>query len=105
MTGSNRIFEKLIFSPKLRLNVQLKVKLPNLTDWHKLPGLKIDVLSACRCLSVRPPNVECVSRYSASGNLQKFAADLTLSTPRNSQPCKIVTLSLISNQNLHPSAP
>ena len=48
---------------------------------------------------------ECYSRYSASGHLQKFAADLSLSTPQNSQPCKIFTLSLNSNQNLHTPAP
>ena len=48
---------------------------------------------------------ECYSRYSASGHLQKFAADLSLSTPQNSQPCKIFTLSLNSNQNLHIPAP
>ena len=48
---------------------------------------------------------ECYSRYSASGHLQEFAADLSLSTPRNSQPCKIFTLSLNSNQNLHTPAP
>ena len=45
------------------------------------------------------------SRYSASGHLQKFAADLSLSTPQNSRPCKIFTLSLNSNQNLHTLAP
>ena len=48
---------------------------------------------------------ECYSRYSASGHLQKFAADLSLSTTQNSQPCKIFTLSLNSNQNLHTPAP
>ena len=48
---------------------------------------------------------ECCSRYSASGHLQKFAADLSLSTPQNSQPCKIFTLSLNSNQSLHTPAP
>ena len=48
---------------------------------------------------------ECCSRYSASGHLQKFAADLSLSTPQNSQPCKIFTLLLNSNQNLHTPAP
>ena len=48
---------------------------------------------------------ECCSRYSASGHLQKFAADLSLSTPQNSQPCKIFTLTLNSNQNLHTPAP
>ena len=71
-----------------------------MTDWYILPGLKIDVLIACCRLPVNRQNVECCSRYSASGHLQKFAADLTLSTPENSQPCKIVTLSLNSNQDL-----
>ena len=79
--------------------------LPNMTDWHILPGLKIDVLIACRRLSVSPQNVECVSRYSASGHLQNFAAVLFLYTPQNSQPCKIFTLPLNSNQNLHIPAP
>ena len=85
----------------------LKVKLPNMTDWHILPGpgLKILVLIACCRLPVNPQNSESSSRYSASGPLQKFAADLSLSTPQNSQPCKIVTLSLNSNQNLHTPAP
>ena len=83
----------------------LKVKLPNMTDWHILPGLKIDVLIACCRLPVNLQNSECSSRYSASGHLQKFAADLSLSTPQNSQPCKIVTLSLNSNQNFHIPAP
>ena len=83
----------------------LKVKLPNMTDLLILPGLNIDVLIACRRLSVSPQNVECVSRFSASGHLQKFAADLTLSKPQNSQACKNVTLSQNSNQNLHKPAP
>ena len=76
-----------------------------MTDWHILPGLKIDVLIACCRLSVNPQKPECYSRYSASGHLQKFAADLILSTTQNSQPCKIFTLSLNSNQNLHTPAP
>ena len=48
---------------------------------------------------------ECCSRYSASGHLQKFAADSSLSTPQNSLPCKIFILSLNNNQNLHTPAP
>ena len=76
-----------------------------MTDWHILPGIEIDVLIACCCLSVNPQKPECCSRYSASGHLQKFAADLSLSTPQNSRPCKIFTLSLNSNQNLHTPAP
>ena len=78
----------------------LKVKLPNMTDWHILPGLEIDVLIARCLLPVSPRKTECCSRYSASGHLQKFAADLSLSTPQNSQPFKIFTLLLNSNQNL-----
>ena len=106
MTGSIRIFEKLNFTPKSRIFVSLKFKLPDMTDWHILPGLKTDVLIACRHLPVNPQNVECYSRYSASGHLQKFAADLSLSTPQNSQTCKIFTLSLNNSyQNLHTPAP
>ena len=76
-----------------------------MTDWHILPGLKIDVLIVCCRLPVSPRKTECCSRYSASGHLQKFAADLSLSTPQNSRPYKIFTLSLNSNQNLHTPAP
>ena len=54
MTGSIRIFEKLNFTPKLSALAILKVKLPNMTDWHILPGLKIDVLIACCRLPVSP---------------------------------------------------
>ena len=75
MTCSIRIFEKLHLTPKSRLNIFLKVKLPNMTEWQILPGLKMDVLIACRRLSVSPQNNECVSRNSASGHLRKFAAD------------------------------
>ena len=58
-----------------------------------------------RPLSVNHQKPECHSRYSASCHLQKFAADLSLSTFQNSQPYKIFTLSLNSNQNLHTPAP
>ena len=54
MTGSIRIFEKLNFTPKLSALAFLKVKLPNMTDWHILPGLNIDVLIACCHLPVNP---------------------------------------------------
>ena len=55
MTGSIRIFEKLNFTPKLSVFfASLKVKLPNMTDWHILPGLEIDVLIACCRLPVSP---------------------------------------------------
>ena len=88
----NSIFEKCISpqNPKSRLNVFLKVKLPNMTDWHILLGLKIEALIAFSHLSVSPQNVECVSRYSASGHLQKFAADLTLSTPKIRNHAKLL---------------
>ena len=54
MTGSIRNFEKLNFTPKLSAFASLKVKLPNMTDWHILPGLEIDVLIACCLLPVSP---------------------------------------------------
>ena len=59
MTGSIRIFEKSNFTPKLSVLVFLKVKLPNMTDWPILPGLKIDVPIACCRLPVssRKPSV------------------------------------------------
>ena len=83
MTGSIRIFGKLHLNPKITLFVFLKVKLPNMTDWHILPGFKIDILIACCRLPVSLQNAECCSRYSASGNLQKFAADFNfIYTPK-----------------------
>ena len=59
MTGSIRNFEKSNFTSKLSALVFLKVKLPNMTDWHILPGLKIGVLIACCRLPVsdRKPSV------------------------------------------------
>ena len=54
MTGSIRIFEKFNFTPKSSALAFLKVKLPNMTDWHILPGLEIDVLIACCLLPVSP---------------------------------------------------
>ena len=54
MTGSIRIFEKTNFTPKLSALAFLKVKLLNMTDWHILPGLKIDVLIVCCRLPVIP---------------------------------------------------
>ena len=82
MTGSIRVFEKYNFTAKSCIFLSLKVKLLDMTDWHILPGLKIDVLIACCRLSVNPQKPECFSRYSASGHLQKFAADLSLYTPK-----------------------
>ena len=77
MIAPFEIFKNYFFPQKSKLNVQLKFKLPNMTDWHILPRLNINVLIACRLQSVRPQNVECIS---ASDNLQKFAADSTLYT-------------------------
>ena len=105
MTGPIRIFEKSNFNPKLSALVSFKVKLPNMTDWHILPGLKIGCPHCVLSSASESQKTECCSRYSASGYLQKFAADLSLSTSQNSQPCKIFTLSLNSNQNLHTPAP
>ena len=68
MTCLFRNFEKLDITPNSRVKRFLKVKLSNMTDWHILPGHNIDVLIACRRLSVSSQKVECVSRYSASGN-------------------------------------
>ena len=76
-----------------------------MTDWHILAGLMIDVHNRLSPSVSDSQNSECCSKYSAIGLLQKFAADLILFTTQNSQPCKIVTLSLNSNQNLHTPAP
>ena len=38
MTGSIRNFENQNFTPKLHIFVSLKVKLPDMTDWHKVGG-------------------------------------------------------------------
>ena len=106
MTCAIRISENFhLTSKSCFFSTLLKDKLPNMTDWHIFPGLKIDVLIACCRLSLNPHNSECCSRYSASGHLQKFAADLSLFTPQNSRPYNIFTLSLNSNHNLHSPAP
>ena len=39
MTGSIRIFEKSNFTPKLSVLVFLKIKLPNMIDWHKYQNI------------------------------------------------------------------
>ena len=71
----NSGFWKIAFYPKIKTKRFLKVKLPNMTGRNILPGLKIDVLIACRRLSVSSQKIDCVSRYSVSGHLQKFASD------------------------------
>ena len=40
MTGSIRNFENKNFTPKSRIFVSLKVKLPDMTDWHSVPDPK-----------------------------------------------------------------
>ena len=94
LIGSTRSFKYYFCPPKSNLNVQIKVKLPNMTDWRILPGLKIDVFIACRRQSVSHQNVECVSRYIASGHLQITLQKqiLLYLHPQNPQPCKSVTL-------------
>ena len=101
MTCSIRNFEKLNFSPKSSVFLFLSkydrlAHTPRTRD--RCPHRVLSSASESQ-------KTECYSRYSASGYLQKFAADLSLSTPQNSQPCKIFTLSLNSNQNLHTPAP
>ena len=104
MTCSIRIFEKIAFHSKV------KTKHFSQGQASKYDRLAQTLQTQDRCphcvsLTVsKLQNVERVSGYSASGHLQKFAADLTLSTPENSQPFKTVTLSLNSNQNLHTPA-
>ena len=39
MTGSIRNFENKNFTPKLRIFVSLKVKPPDMTDWHTIASL------------------------------------------------------------------
>ena len=101
MTGSIRNFEKLNFTPKLSVfcfsqgqtfKYDRLAHTPRTRD--RCPHRVLSSVSESQ-------KTECCSRYSASGHLQKFAADLSLSTPQNSQPCKIFTLLLNSNQNLH----
>ena len=105
MTGSIRIFEKLNFTPKSSIPVFLKVKT------SKYDRLAHTTRTQDRCphrvlsSASESQKTECCSRNSASGHLQKFAADLSLSTPQNSRPFKTFTLPLSSNQNFHKPAP
>ena len=105
MTGSIRIFEKLNFTPKSSVFCFSQGQTSKYDRLAHTPRTR----DRCphRVLSSASESLKtgCCSRYSASGHLQKFAADLSLSTPQNSRPCKIFTLSLNSNQNLHTPAP
>ena len=105
MTGSIRNFEKLNSTPKTTCLVFLKVKLPIYDRLAHTPRTQDRCPNRVLSSISESQKTECCSRYSASGHLQKFAADLSLSTPQNSQPCKIFILSLNSNQNLHTPAP
>ena len=100
MTGSIRIFEKLNFTLKLSVFCFSQGQTSKYDQLAHTPRTRD------RCPHRVLSSVsEYPARYSASGHLQKFAADLSLSTPQNSRPCKIFTLSLNSNQNLHTPAP
>ena len=105
MTGSIRNFEKLNFTPKLSVFCFSQVKTSKYDRLAHTPRTRDRCPHRVLSSASESQKTECCSRYSASGHLQKFAADLSLSTPQNSQPCKISTLSLNSNQNLHTPAP
>ena len=105
MTGSIRNFEKLNFTPKSSV---FRFSQGQTSEYDRLahtPRTRDRCPHRVLSSASESQKTECYSRYSASGHLQKFAADLSLSTPQNSQPCKIFTLSLNSNQNLHTPAP
>ena len=105
MTGSIRIFEKLNFTPKSSVFCFSQGQTSKYDRLAHTPRTRDRCPHRVLSSASESQKTECCSRYSASGHLQKFAADLSLSTPQNSRPCKIFTLSLNSNQNLHTSAP
>ena len=105
MTGSIRNFEKLNFTPKLSIFCFSQGQTSKYDRLAHTPRTRDRCPHRVLSSASESQKIECYSRYSASGHLQKFAADLSLSTPQNSQPCKIFTLSLNSNQNLHTPAP
>ena len=105
MTGSIRIFEKLNFTPKSSVFCFSQGQTSKYDRLAHTPRTRDRCPHCVLSSASESPKTECCSRYSASGHLQKFAADLSLSTPQNSRPCKIFTLSLNSNQNLHTPAP
>ena len=86
MTDSIRNFQNQNFTPKLRVS-------QGQTSRHD--RLAHTPLTRDRCphrvlsSASESQRTECCSRYSASGHLQKFASDLSLSTFQNSQPYKI----------------
>ena len=105
MTGSIRNFEKLNFTPKLSVFCSSQGQTSKYDRLAHTPRTRDRCPHRVLSSASESQKTECCSRYSASGHLQKFAAHLSLSTPQNSQPCKIFTLSLNSNQNLHTPAP
>ena len=105
MTGSIRNFEKLNFTPKLSVFCFSQGQTSKYDRLALTPRTRDRCTHRVLSSASESQKTECCSRYSASGHLQKFAADLSLSTTQNSRPCKIFTLSLNSNQNLHTPAP
>ena len=105
MTGSIRIFEKLNFTPKLSVFCFSQGQTSKYDRLAHTPRTRDRCPHCVLSSASESQKIKCCSRYSASGHLQKFAADLSLSTPQNSEPYKIFTLSLNSNQNLHTPAP
>ena len=105
MTGSIRNFEKLNFTPKLSAFCFSQGQTSKYDRLAHTPRTRDRCPHRVLSSASETQKTECCSRYSASGHLQKFAADLSLSTPQNSQPCKIFILLLNSNQNLHTPAP
>ena len=105
MTGSIRNFEKLNFTPKLSVFCFSQGQTSEYDRLAHTPRTRDRCPHRVLSSASESQKTECYSRYSASGHLQKFAADLSLSTPQNSQPSKIFTLSLNINQNLHTPAP
>ena len=65
------------FPQKSRSNFKIRVRLPNMTDWHILPESRNMSSSRVVVMSLSLHNIECFSRCSASGHLQKFAAEST----------------------------
>ena len=105
MKGSIRNFKKLNFTPKSSVFCFSQGQTSKYDRLAHTPRTRDRCPHRVLSSASEFQKTECYSRYSASGHLQKFAADLSLSTPQNSQPCKIFTLSLNSNQNLHTPAP
>ena len=105
MTCSIRNFEKLNFTPKSSVFCSSQGQTSKYDRLAHTPRTRDRCPHRVLSSASESQKTECCSRYSASGHLQKFAADSRLSTPQNSRPFKIFTLLLNSNQNLHLPAP